>query len=378
MKARFTILSILCLPFLLLSQQTIDGSINHDNLEREYTLYVPANYTGDDAVPLVLNFHGLGSNGTEQMFYGDFRPIADTAGFLIVHPEGTVFQNQQHWNVGGFTTGSTVDDVGFTEALIDHLAANYNIDLSRVYSTGMSNGGYMSFLLACQLGDKIAAIASVTGSMTPETFDSCDPQHPTPVMQIHGTVDFVVPYAGSSFSKSIEEVVQYWVDYNNCDPNPAVEMVPDANMFDASTAEHFVYAEGDLDVTTEHFKVTGGGHTWPGTFLALPGTNLDFDASLEIWKFFSRYNLDDLTLPSSATEPLEQPLAVFPNPTSGSITLESRDAIGERYEVFSPQGQLLQSGVINSTQQLIDLSDLPPNLYLLKSGNRTLKVVKTQ
>jgi polyhydroxybutyrate depolymerase len=378
MKVRFTILSILCLPFLLVSQQTIDGSITHDNLEREYILYVPANYTGDEAVPLVFNFHGLGSNATEQMFYGEFRPIADTAGFLVVHPEGTVYQNQQHWNVGGFTTGSTVDDVGFTEALLDHLAANYNIDLSRVYSTGMSNGGYMSFLLACQLSDKIAAIASVTGSMTPETFDNCDPQHPTPAMQIHGTTDFVVPYDGSSFSKSIDEVLQYWVDYNNCDPNPSVTMVPDVNAFDGSTAEHFVYADGDLDVTTEHFKVTGGGHTWPGTFLPLPGTNLDFDASLEIWKFFSRYDLDDLTLPSSSTEQLEQSLSVYPNPTTGSITLESKDAIGERFEVFSPQGQLLRTGVINSSQQLIDFSDLPPNLYLLKSGSMVVKVMKAQ
>ena len=85
--------------------------------------------------------------------------------------------------------GSRADDVGFTEALIAALAAEYNIDLKRVYATGHSNGGYLSFQLACQLNNKIAAIASVSGSMTPETFDNCNPERPTPILQIHGTAE---------------------------------------------------------------------------------------------------------------------------------------------------------------------------------------------
>ena len=133
--------TLILFPFLGNSQQTINGSISHDNLDREYILYVPENYTGNDPIPLVFNFHGLGSNANEQMFYGDFRPIADTAGFIIVHPQGTIFSGNAHFNVGGFTNGSTVDDVGFSVALLDSIAANYNIDLDRVYSTGMSNGG---------------------------------------------------------------------------------------------------------------------------------------------------------------------------------------------------------------------------------------------
>src|SRR5258706_3847373 len=150
---------LFCFPLFLSGQQTINGTIMHDGLQRDYILYVPASYVPGTPAPLVLNFHGYTSNAFEQMFYGDFRPIADTAGFLIVHPNGTVDQlGNQHWNVGWGT--STVDDVGFTNALIDSLSAQYDINQDRVYSTGMSNGGFMSYKLACDLSNRIAAIAS--------------------------------------------------------------------------------------------------------------------------------------------------------------------------------------------------------------------------
>ena len=99
--------------------------------------------------------------------------------------------------LGGWTNSSTTDDVDFISSLIDWAADNYNVDLNRVYSTGMSNGGYMSYHLACNLSEKVAAIASVTGSMTPDTYNDCSPNHPTAIMQIHGDVDTVVPYFGN-------------------------------------------------------------------------------------------------------------------------------------------------------------------------------------
>ncbi|MEL6972721.1 MAG: PHB depolymerase family esterase, partial [Bacteroidota bacterium] len=145
-------------------QQIINSSIQFDDLERTYLLYVPPSYTGDESVPLVLNFHGYTSNSGEQFFYSDFRAVADLNNFLVVHPQGTQdSEGNTHWNVGW--GGSTVDDVGFTAALIDSLAAEYNINPERIYSTGMSNGGFMSYQLACELSDRIAAIASVTGTM---------------------------------------------------------------------------------------------------------------------------------------------------------------------------------------------------------------------
>ncbi|MCP4484210.1 MAG: hypothetical protein GY823_06580, partial [Flavobacteriaceae bacterium] len=136
-----TILLVLMGTFFpILAQQTINGSVFHDGIQRDYILYIPAIYDGSADFPLVLNFHGFGSNANEQMFYGDFRDIADTEGFLLVHPQGTILNGLQYWNVGSpGSSGSTIDDVGFTEALIDELANLYTINLDRVYATGMSN-----------------------------------------------------------------------------------------------------------------------------------------------------------------------------------------------------------------------------------------------
>src|SRR4030095_1043345 len=150
----FSFFLIFCLPLFLEGQQTINGTITHGGLQREYILYVPSSYEPGTPAPLVLNFHGYTSNALEQMFYGDFRPIADTAGFLVVHPQGTKdMLGNNHWNVGWGT--STVDDLGFTSALIDSLSAQFDIDPNRIYSTGMSNGGFMSYKLACELSDRI-------------------------------------------------------------------------------------------------------------------------------------------------------------------------------------------------------------------------------
>ena len=160
----------------------------------------------------------------------------------------------------------------------------------------MSNGGYMSFLLACQLSDKIAAIASVTGSMTPQTYNACNPQHPTPVLQIHGTNDQTVPYLGDpTWTKSIDDALQYWVAYNNCNTSAIITTIPDINIFDGSTAEHIVYDGGDNYVTTEHFKIYGGDHDWPGVW-----GNMDIHASNEVWKFFSKYDINGLISTSTS------------------------------------------------------------------------------
>ena len=164
----------------------------HDGIRRSYPIYVPASYSPSVVAPMVLNFHGYTSNAFEQMFYGDFRAIADTAGFLLVMPDGTDdATGTTYWNSG---KEGTVYDIGFTSELIDQIAASCKMNLNRVYSTGMQNGGFMSYTLACSLSNRIAAIASVTGSMNVGQDLTCNAQHPTPVMEIHGTSDAMVPY----------------------------------------------------------------------------------------------------------------------------------------------------------------------------------------
>ena len=360
--------------FSSFSQQTINASITHDGIQRDYILYIPELYDGSTAVPLVLNFHGYGSNAAQQMFYGDFRDIADTEGFLLVHPEGTTFIGNQFWNVGFPGLSSTIDDVGFTEALIDELATLYTIDLDRVYATGMSNGGFMSFLLACQLSEKIAAVASVTGSMTQDTFDDCNAQHPTPVLQIHGTDDGVVLYNGNNLSIPIADVISYWVDFNNCETTPTTTTLPDVDVSDGSTIEHSVYEDGDNGITTEHMKVIGGGHTWPGSVINTAGTNQDIDASMEIWLFFSRF---DINGPLSTDDFDNNQVTIYPNPTQSKINLSLKYAKEVHYKLFSPLGKQLMTGTITSSNEEIDISHLPSNIYFLKLGNQVHKVLKS-
>ncbi|MFC1502511.1 T9SS type A sorting domain-containing protein [bacterium] len=367
----------------------------HDGIERDYILYVPVNYTGAASVPLVFNFHGYGSNANDQMWYGDFRSIADTTGFLIVHPQGTLLNGITHWNVGGWTIGSTADDVGFTDALIDSISSKYSIDSMRIYSTGMSNGGFMSFLLACQLSEKIAAIASVTGSMTPETFNNSNPQHPTPILQIHGTSDGVVPYNGASWTKSIDNVIQYWVGYNNCHTTPAITALPDIVVTDGSTVEHIVYDGGDNDVTVEHFKVTGGGHTWPGTIFGGAGSNYDINASVEIWKFFSRYDINGL-IRTTGIEPWSENDSVhfelaqnYPNPfnPTTAIKYSINSAQHVKINVYNIKGQLVSELVNNNMAAGIytvhfDAGHLTSGVYFYKitagafSQMRKMMVIK--
>ena len=379
MNLRSLIFALVFAPIFAFSQQTVNGSVMHDGLDRKYIMYIPASYTGDEPVPLLFNFHGFTSNATQQMFYGNFQPIADREGFIIVHPEGTIFNGNTHFNVGGFTAGSTVDDVGFTEAMIDKFSDEMNIDSKRIYSTGMSNGGFMSFLLACQLSDKIAAVASVTGSMTPEIFNNCDAQHQTPVLQIHGTIDRTVPYNGAIWSKSIDEVIEYWVNFNNCETVSTQTDIPDTNPSDGSTAEHFVYANGDAGATTEHIKITGGQHTWPGAFLNFPGTNLDFNASDEVWKFFDRYDIDGLRTSSGAEDLKEEiELEIFPNPTSSNIYLKFKSVRKADFQLLNLTGQPVLRGAINSDFHSIEMTHLPEGVYFLKIGEKTKKVLKVE
>ena len=374
MKYTTVILLFTGFVFSSSAQQTINASITHDGIERDYILYVPEIYDGSTAVPLVLNFHGFGSSASQQMFYGDFRDIADTEGFLLVHPEGTTLIGNQFWNVGFPGLSSTIDDVGFTEALIDELATLYTIDLDRVYATGMSNGGFMSFLLACQLSEKIAAVASVTGSMTQDTFDDCNAQLPTPVLQIHGTEDDVVLYNENNLSLPIPDVISYWVDHNNCETTPTTTTLPDVDVSDGSTIEYSVYEDGDNGITTEHMKVIGGGHTWPGSILNSAGTNQDIDASMEIWLFFSRYDINGLL---STDDYENRHVSIYPNPTQSKINLSLNYSKEVHYKLFSPLGKQLMTGTITSGNEEIDISHLPSNIYFLKVGNQFHKVLKT-
>ena len=130
---------------------TIQGKISYEEIDRQFILYVPTSYNSSSKQPLIFNFHGYGSNANEQMRYGDFRSQADAYGFILVHPEGLDdVGGTSYWNMGGWSV-SVHDDVKFIDNLINLLMEKYSINAERIYSTGMSNGGFFSFHLACNL-----------------------------------------------------------------------------------------------------------------------------------------------------------------------------------------------------------------------------------
>ena len=293
MKKLFTLL--ICLPLFTFGQQTINASINHGGLERDYTLYIPASYSAGIEAPLLFNFHGYTSNAWQQAFYSNFNTVADDEGFIIVYPEGTLDNTgTSHWNVGW--GGSTVDDIGFTESLMDSISKEYSINQDRIYSTGMSNGGFMSYQLACELSDRIAAIASVTGSMNTGLFNSCNPNHPMPIMEIHGTADGNVPYA------TIPSIMDFWANFNNCNSSAIVTNVPNTSTTDGCTAEHQIWENGNNGSTVEHYKIIGGEHSWPGALFPNGVTNQDIDASEKIWEFFNKYDINGVISTSTSLE----------------------------------------------------------------------------
>jgi len=272
-----------------------EGSLIHDEMQREYVLFIPASYTGLEPVPLVFNFHGYTGTAAGHMERGDFRDLAAAAGFLLVHPQGAKdIEGKTHFNVVGHGPGSEIDDVGFTTALLSALATDYNIDQTRVYATGMSNGGFMSYLLACEMSGQFAAVASVAATMADALIAGANPAEPVPVLESHGTADSVVPYEGTAELSSIDEVLQYWAGHNNCNPTPTTTALPDLNTSDGSTVEHIVYGQGDYGVTVELYRIIGGGHTWPSGGYALGAVNRDIDAAEKIWEFFARYDSNGL------------------------------------------------------------------------------------
>jgi polyhydroxybutyrate depolymerase len=371
-------------PFLLFalfatfssfSQSTVSGSIQHDGEERDYRLYLPEGYAQNASWPLVFNLHGFGSSAFEQELYSQMNMIADTAKFLVCYANGL----NNAWNVG-WAFGSTADDVGFISALIDTLIAEYNIDPSRVYSCGMSNGGFMSYRLACELNDRVAAIASVTGSMAPGYIGECEPGKAVPVMEVHGTADLVVPYNGlTGVNVHMDTVIQFWTENNECELDVEISNIPDVDPDDGCTATRMDYNDCANGSRVSLFKVNGGGHTWPGSPLTLDVTNQDFNASEEIWLFFKKYTIEG---PVSIRGPQKilRPLSVYPNPVGNQLIISADQMLkGQEYEIFNQLGVRIGEGIVEIGNTL-DVSRLSTGIYFLRlvslQGYQPIRFIK--
>lgn len=371
--------SLLSLAFILIAgysfcQTTVIDSFPHNSIMRTFQFYVPATYVPGQPVPLIIDLHGTGSSGANQAQRTDYMSIADTANFIIAYPDGTrePITQLRFWNYGP-PLSSNVDDVGFLEALIDTVSAYYSINQNRIYCSGMSNGSFMAYYMACQ-STRFAAIGGVTGSMSTAMYSSCNPSYPIPRIHVHGTDDNINPYNGNSSMQGIEDVTRFWVDQNSCDTTPTVFQVPNVDPADSCTAERFLYSNGVNGQTVELFRVNNGGHTWPGhyVFTFNGNTCMDFDATAELWRFFSQYEI----APSGTIENRSGiHLSVLPNPSDGLFQLRAENRVITTVIILDMQGRVVET-LSGDNVQYMDLRHLQAGNYIARISGVDFSVAK--
>lgn len=282
----------------------LTGTLHYGGFDRQYLLYVPRTIADRSGPrPLVLVLHGGGgtARGMVRLTYGRFNELADEHGFYVVYPQGV----GKSWNDGrpdpiSRAHAEHIDDVAFIEALIGELRSEYPIDARRVFATGISNGGLMSFRLGCSIPGTIRAIAPVTASIPSAIADQCKHGSGVGLALFNGTTDPLVPYAGGQIRVfgndrgevlSTEETISIWIARNGCGAEAARTLLPD-RADDGTRVEAFAYRSCSSGTPVVLYRIEGGGHTWPGgrQYLGrrLVGrTSRDINASDEIWKFFS-------------------------------------------------------------------------------------------
>jgi polyhydroxybutyrate depolymerase len=300
-----------------------------DNItyNRTYEYYIPSSYDGSEAVPLLFSFHGLGSNPEGQIELTKFGALAEQEGFIAVFPEATALDPQGYpdcaqylpelpganimWNIGLNWTlqyCADIDDVGFVSDMLDWFEIDYNIDESRIYATGMSNGAMFSYYVALMLPGTFAGIAPVCSPMTVNGFEF-EGVPPLTMIMMMGTADPIVNYDGSPYAYgSMDDTVTFWLDADNIASGP-VETVWGPASLDSTVVHRYAYSGGTDGTEVIFFKVDEGGHTWPGgpLYSAYVGTvTTHIDGSALIWRHLppEKYYLEmSSTLGGDVTTP---------------------------------------------------------------------------
>ena len=344
MKQFFTFL--LSFLFSTVFGQQIEATLMHDNVEREYLLYLPANFDESDPVPLVVALHGLTNNGNILFESSQFSTIADTANFMLAFPTAlTNGLGQTAWN-NGLVVGSGADDTGFLQEMISVISSQYNVDEDRVYMTGFSMGGFMSNRMACEFSEEIAAIASHSGTIADPILTDCIPTRPFPMMHIHGTSDLIVGYDGNWLAgfESVDTLMRHWRDFDNCsNAYTVIELEDIAN--DNITIEKRIYSACDNNIELWLYTAFNQGHAWLQP-------NNDIFASKEIWDFFKKYRLND-PLEIAEVES-KSPHFISPNPARDFISINNFD------------DQIVSIAIYNAFSQQIQFSKQNTNTILLK------------
>lgn len=276
-----------------------NGTIVSSGQKRDYLLYIPRSYDRTKPTPLVISLHAAALWPAAQMEISQWNKVADEHGFIIVYPSGTTLAGRgtgvrpKVWLMKPVAV--LMADVRFISELIDTLEAAYNIDPTRIYANGFSNGGGMTFVLSCALSHRIAAVGTVAAAQT-LPWSWCTDHRPVPMVAFHGTADRMVPYQGGPSADpfnpirfpAVRDWAASWARRNRCRGSPI-----DARITASVRRLAFTNCAENADVIL--YTVEGGGHSWPGgkplpEWIVGP-TSRSIDATSQMWAFFREHRL---------------------------------------------------------------------------------------
>jgi len=370
MKSLFTFL-LVAMMFGLCNAQM--DTMTHDGHERYYKLHIPPSYDGK-ATPLIIAMHGGVGSADNLEDQSQLNAPADKAGYIVVYPEGRKFTGIRTWNAGvccGQAARRNVDDVGFISALIDTLRGRVNIDTSRIYATGMSNGGFMAYRLACELSDRIAAIAPVAASLT---IEPCNPSRPVPVVHYHSKADASILHQGgigSGLSKHynppLDSVIRAFGNHNKC--------VDSTVLYDKDKGLAYLALKScSCEADVFYYLTDDGGHSWPGGKKTVIGDTVStaISASEDMIDFFSKHSLH--CEPIGVEHVDAEAIQVSPNPVTGSLTISQLNEALEEVKIYSLQGKLIQEYRLPEFNgNVFDISHLPNGVYTIRVNERYSK-----
>lgn len=257
---------------------------SNQSIAREYMVYVPSSYNKNDSIPLILVFHGASGTAEGMIKTTDFNNKSDSSEFAVAYLNGAEIynlgKNRQVWNAGNCSDlDNNADDISYVGQVLDDISLKFNINQSKIYAAGFSNGGMMVHRLACDMSDRISGIAAVAGGLS-QKYEDCNPIRKIPILHIHGLNDLVAKFnggvnvlnttiSGCYIGRSIPDIMNFWKIKYNCSSDTEISY---------GFGKTVCLTSKDCDSHLELCTITDGGHNW--------FVRDDFNATDYIWDNF--------------------------------------------------------------------------------------------